>query len=209
MRLLLFDYDGVIADTFADMIRFAQEACDELGVDHNVIPTDISGLEVMSFAVFGQTCGVPKELTGEFVDRCTQKFAEKPTPPLIFNGMQDVIRELAKGNILAMVTGNTTENVNTFLAHHGLQDCFQAIYGVNMSGSKAEKITMSKRQFEAGKDACFFVGDSLSDIRAAQEAGVRSVAVGWGHQQLELLRKGNPDFIVRSPADLLNVLLKH
>ena len=124
MKLLLFDFDGVLADTFANMLWFAQEACDELGVEHTVVPSDISSLEVMSFAIFGRTCGVPEELVGEFVSKCTRKFAEKPKPPLIFEGMQKVIRELARENILVIVTGNTTENVNTFLAHHGLQDCF-------------------------------------------------------------------------------------
>ena len=36
MALILFDYDGVLADTLGDMILFAQQVCDELGVDHIV-----------------------------------------------------------------------------------------------------------------------------------------------------------------------------
>jgi len=206
MKLLIFDFDGVLADTFADMIQFAQEACDELGVDHTVISTDISDLEEMSFATFGKACKVPEELIGEFVGRCTRKFAEKPKPPPIFEEMQEVIRELAKGNILTIVTGNTAENVNTFLQHHKLQDCFQMLYGVDMPGSKAEKILAVKHQFDANDDVEFFIGDSLSDIRAARNANVMSVAVGWGHQKLGLLLEGKPDLIVHSPLELLDVL---
>ena len=206
MPLILFDFDGVLADTLADMLRFAQEACNELGVDHTVIPADLSNLEVMSFATFGIACDVPQELTGEFVRKCTEKFAKKETPPSIFDGLPDVIRELSKQNILAVVTGNTAENVHAFLAHHGLRDCFQVVYGVDMPGSKVEKIKKARRQFQAGEEPVYFIGDSLSDIRAAREAEVRSVAVAWGHQSLEMLLREKPDVIVHAPAELMDVL---
>ena len=50
MALILFDYDGVLADTLGDMILFAQQVCDELGVNHVVTPQDLNSLEIMSFA---------------------------------------------------------------------------------------------------------------------------------------------------------------
>ena len=36
MALIIFDYDGVLADTLDDLIRFGQEACNQLGVNHVV-----------------------------------------------------------------------------------------------------------------------------------------------------------------------------
>jgi phosphoglycolate phosphatase len=202
MRLLVFDYDGVLADTFADMLKFAQESCDELGVTHTVLPSDLRDLEVMSFTTFGRACGVREELTWEFARRCTQKFAEKETPPAIFDGLAEVIRGLTENNILVIVTGNTTGNVNTFLVHHSLQDCFRMVYGVDIPASKARKIQMAQERFETGSESVYFVGDSLSDLHAAREAGVKSVAVGWGHQSLDMLVRGGSDAIVHSPAEL-------
>lgn len=206
MQLLIFDFDGVLADTFADMIRFAQEACDELRVDHRVIPADLSGLEVMSFAAFGRACSVPDGMIGEFVSRCTQKFAAKPTPAPLFGGLREVIRELAADNTLVVVTGNTTGNVQAFLGHHRLGDCFQFVYGVDLPGSKVEKILMAKQQYGEDEAAVFLIGDSLSDIRAGREAAVTSVAVGWGHQSLDLLQEEKPDLTARSPEELLEIL---
>jgi len=206
MQLILFDYDGVIADTLADMIQFAQEACNELAVQHVVIPSNLQNLEIMSFATFGRACEVPESLVGEFVRLCTGKFAAKKTPPAIFNGLPDVIRRLSSNNILSIVTGNTVANVNAFLSYHGLQNCFRAVYGVDMPGSKVENILKLKEQFEVKEEAAFFVGDSLSDIRAAREANVKSIAVSWGHQHLDLLIRDKPDVIVHSPVELLNVL---
>jgi phosphoglycolate phosphatase len=50
------------------------------------------------------------------------------------------------------------------------------------------------------------VGDSLSDILAAKEASVTSIAVTWGHQSLEKLLLGHPDFVVHSPRELTEVI---
>ena len=205
MSLILFDFDGVLADTLADMLRFGQEVCDELGVKHTVVQTDLSELEVMSFATFGWACEVPEDLVDEFVRRCTRKFAEKESPPVIFDGMGVVVRNLAESYTLAVVTGNTEAVVRTFLEEHGLGGCIRAVYGVDMPGSKVEKILMAKSQFAAEGEAVFMVGDSLSDVRAAREAGVTSIAVSWGHQSLGRLVESEPDHIVRLPEELIEI----
>ena len=62
MSLILFDFDGVLADTLGDLLQFGQEACDELGVNHTATQDDLSSLEVMSFATYGQQLEVPDHL---------------------------------------------------------------------------------------------------------------------------------------------------
>lgn len=205
MSLILFDYDGVLADTLADMLRFAQEACDELGVKHTVVQTDLSELEVMSFAMFGRACDTPEDLVDEFVRKCTGKFAEKKSPPAIFDGLGEVVKKLAESHLLAVVTGNTDGNVRAFLEEHGLEGCVRAVYGVDMPWSKVEKILMAVSRFAAEGEAVFMVGDSLSDIRAAREAGVKSIAVSWGHQSVGRLVGAVPDHVVRLPEELIEI----
>jgi len=121
--------------------------------------------------------------------------------------LAEVVRKLAKENVLAVVTGNSTQNVNAFLAEHGILDCFRAVYGVDLPGSKVQKISLAREQFSAGmmRESVFMVGDSLSDIRAAKEAGIQSVAVAWGHQSLDRLLSGDPDHVVRSVQELLTL----
>lgn len=205
MSLILFDFDGVLADTLADMLVFAQQVCDELGVKHTVVETDLSELEVMSFATLGRACGTPEELVDEFVRRCTGKFAARTLPPAIFDGLAEVVRKLAKSHVLGVVTGNTEGNVRAFLREHGLESCFRAVYGLDTPGSKVEKILMAKSQLALENPLIFMVGDSLSDIRAASEAGVRSIAVGWGHQSMKRLAGAAPDYVVRSPEELIEI----
>ncbi len=120
MSLILFDFDGVLADTLGDLLQFGQEACDELGVKHTATQDDLNSLEIMSF-----------HLVDEFVRRCLAKFGEKKSPPDIFEGLDEVIRELSASNAIAVITGNSSENVKAFLAAHGLDEFIRAIYGVD------------------------------------------------------------------------------
>lgn len=206
MALILFDYDGVLADTLDDLLRFSQEICDELGIQHHVVREDISTLEAMSFANLGRQVEVPEPLVEEFVRRSLEKVANKKTPPHIFPGLIQAIRELSTRHILGIVTTNSSQNVNAFLKEHGLADCFRAIYGVDQPGTKAEKISHARDQFTAAGEAVFMIGDSASDIRAANEASVKSIGVSWGHQSVEMLIRAKADHIVNSPRELLEIL---
>jgi phosphoglycolate phosphatase len=205
MSLILFDFDGVLADTLADMLRFAQQVCDELGVKHTVVQRDLSELDVMSFATFGRACEMPENLVDEFVRKCTGKFAEKKSPPGIFDGLGEVVNELAESHSLAVVTGNTERNVRAFLEFHGLEGCVRAVYGVDAPGSKVEKILMAKSQFAAEDEKVFMVGDSVSDVRAARQAGVKSIAVSWGHQSVGKLVGAEPDHVIGFPEELIEI----
>lgn len=206
MALILFDYDGVLADTLHDLLKFGQEVCDELGVKHTATTEDLNTLEVMSFTTYGRQLEVPETLVDEFVRRSLEKFALKASPPEIFYGLAEVVRELSTQHVLGIVTTNSTQNVRLFLKEHNLEECFRMIHGVDSPGTKTEKIVRSQNQFGAEKEAVYMIGDALSDIRAAQQAGVRSVAVDWGHQSLEQLKNANPDVIVHAPQELRSAI---
>lgn len=208
MALIIFDYDGVLADTLDDLLKFGQAACNRLGIDHAVTREDLNNLEVMSFATYGRACEVPEHRVDEFVDICLSLFAEKTSPPAIFTGLSEVLNDLAAHHVLAIVTTNTSLNVRAFLREHGLNEIFKAVYGVESPGSKAQKILLAQEQFlgAAQPGPVFMVGDSLSDVLAAREASVISLAVTWGHQSQERLLRGQPDHVVGSPHALIEVI---
>lgn len=206
MSLILFDYDGVLADTLGDLLQFGQEVCDELGVKHVATLDDVSSLEIMSFSTYGQQLEVPETLVDEFVRRCLAKFVEKKSPPDIFKGLGEVIRELSANNIIGVVTGNSSQNVKAFLVEHGLDGYVRVIFGLDSPGSKAEKISLAQSQFASEGEAVFMVGDSASDVLAAKEASVKSIAVSWGHQSAETLIRAEPDHIIHSPRELIKVI---
>ncbi len=208
MSLILFDFDGVLADTLEDLLQFGQEVCNELGVSHTVVREDLSTLEVMSFATFGRQLEVPEALIEEFVRRCLAKVAAKESPPAIFAGLAEVVRDLSTRHVLGIVTTNSTQNVKAFLVQHKLEDCIRVIYGVDQPGSKAEKILQARNQFAAMNEAVFMIGDAVSDIHAAKQASVISIAVSWGHQSVERLIQANPDHVAALVEEIVGAVEK-
>lgn len=56
------------------------------------------------------------------------------------------------------------------------------------------------------KDECFLVGDSEVDILTAQNSGVNSIAVTWGFRSRETLSTQDPDFIVDTPNEIIEII---
>jgi len=49
------------------------------------------------------------------------------------------------------------------------------------------------------------IGDSTNDVRAAQAAGIRACAVGYGYGNRDKVTALHPDFYCESPKDLLGL----
>ena len=79
--------------------------------------------------------------------------------------------------------------------------------GADGPGTRAEKIRLAIGDLGGTPEATYMVGDSISDVKGAREAGVTSIAVTWGHQSEARLATTAPDVIVHTPSELLDVVL--
>jgi phosphoglycolate phosphatase len=208
MALILLDFDGVLADTLDDMIRFGQQTCEELGLARVVTQHDLESLETMSLRDYGRQLGVPVHQVDEFIRRVVKKFNDQESPPRIFEGMEGVCRELSSKHNLAIVTGNASQTVYAFLAKYNLEESIQAVYSVDLPGSKSEKIALACKQLALDGEDVFMLGDAASDIQAARENAIRCIGVSWGHQSVERLMNSNPDFMIHSPGELLELMTR-
>jgi phosphoglycolate phosphatase-like HAD superfamily hydrolase len=122
--------------------------------------------------------------------------------------MAQVLEQLSARHTLAIVTGNTTRAVENFLSENHIRQFVSAVFAVDQPGSKVEKILKAKSQLAAENEAVYYVGDAVSDVRAARQAVIKSVAVGWGHQSLDKLSNAQPDHIVHTPREISELFEK-
>ena len=204
-NVLIFDFDGVIADSLAPMLRYAEQVCREL--EHPCHPTknDLESLERMEFSEFGRQLGIPEDKIEIFVTRNHELFYNRQEPLAIIAGMEAVVRKASRVATLTIITGNSCKVVEKFLLAYGLKDEFQMILCAEDEGDRSEKIERIKALNNGPNYEYYMIGDAISDIQAAQRTGIMSVAVGWGHQSKLKLIAGNPDFIVDWPEDLLKL----
>jgi HAD superfamily hydrolase (TIGR01549 family) len=204
-RILIFDFDGVLADSLAPMLRYAGQVCLELGYPCTPTQKDLEILDRMEFSEYGRQLGIPEEKIETFVTRNFELFSRREEPLAITPGIESVIRELSQIAILVVITGNSCRVVGKFLDTYGLQDEFQTVLGAEDDGSRVEKILKVISLNGGSNGEIYMIGDAVSDIRAAREAGIKSIATGWGHQSKEKLLTENPDFLVDQPEDLLTL----
>jgi HAD superfamily hydrolase (TIGR01549 family) len=204
-RILIFDFDGVLADSLAPMLRYAGQVCLELGYPCTPTQKDLEILDRMEFSEYGRQLGIPEEKIETFVTRNFELFSQREEPLAITPGIESVIRELSQIAILVVITGNSCRVVGKFLDTYGLQDEFQTVLGAEDDGSRVEKILKVISLNGGSNGEIYMIGDAVSDIRAAREAGIKSIATGWGHQSKEKLLTENPDFLVDQPEDLLTL----
>lgn len=196
MNVLLFDFDGVIVDSFDFCYRIIHaregitkdeyrarfegninDAPKKKNIDPNAKPFDFFGL-----------------YTEELMNT-------QPHEEVVY-----IIRELAKTRTLIIISSTISDPIRRFLEKHQLASAFKEILGNDVEKSKVKKIHDVLERYHLLPSETVFVTDTLGDIREARICGVESIAVTWGYHPTETLKKGNPLKIVDHPNEIIETI---
>lgn len=192
-KLILFDFDGVIADTF--------EFCYAIRAKYNIGLTRKQYLNRFNGNIYKaerKSSVHTKPSNAEFF-RLYKPELNKQKP---ISGMSKVIAEAAKKYKLYIISSTDAVIIEQFLRKHGLLGYFKKVLGYRESLSKVVKINRVLKAVGAKPSEAVFVTDTLGDILEAKERGVKSIAVTWGYHNKAVLRSGQPKYIVRTPGEL-------
>ena len=203
--LLLFDYDGVIVDSFDALLAVCVEAQADLGRGRAPAPEDFRTIENLTFEELGRAIGLADGDTGPYAERVfalqRKRWSVRPFPDIV-----DVLAELAERHTLAVVTSSHGRIVASALEEFGLGAAIAAVTGGESGTTKAVRIARLREAHAAARESTCMIGDTAGDIRAGKEAGVRTAAVTWGFQPRDLLARESPDFILDGPDDLRSMV---
>ena len=182
-RAVLFDLDGTLADTAADLGAAVnhlrrQRGLNELAVDE-VRPYASMGARGLLRVGFGLSPEDPGylPLRNAFLDRYDACVCVETR---LFPGMAELLQELVRRRIAWGIVTNKSSRFTP-----------RIVAGLKLAPPK-----------------CFYVGDDLRDVQAARAAGMRPVAVEWGYPSPDNgpPREWDADAVIREPAELLKVL---
>ncbi len=198
MKLLMFDFDGVIVDTFS----FSFEIAHRQG---GYILTEGEYRDYFNGNIYAKIDeGVEKPSHRmDSVIPFFQEYAPKlmETPPI--EGVLELLQKLqSEGWRMVVVTSSLDELVERFLEMHDLRSYFDGIYGATVHKSKVEKIKMALKDTQTDSSEALFITDTLGDIHEARAADVDSIGVTWGCHSVETLQKGGPTAIAGSLEEL-------
>lgn len=205
MKVIIFDFDGTIADTFDAVLRITNRIASELG---HQPPTqaDVVRLRNLDSRQIIKQSGIPLFRLPLLMKQLKTELGQEIQHLKPIAGMKEAIIELGRrGHALGIVTSNSQDNVSRFLVHNGLEHQFGFVYSGTTLFGKARVLNQILKQRQLKAQDVVYVGDETRDIEAAKRINIRVIAVSWGFNTAEALIKQQPDHLVQSPNDLVAI----
>jgi len=203
-RLVIFDFDGTLADSFGWFLEVFDEVADRFRfrrLDRDRLDT----LRGMSTRDLLRHHGVPLWKVPMIAAHARRLQGRHLGAIPVFEGMRDVIRDLRGRNVdLALVSSNAHGNIAHILGPEALGAFGHVSCGASLLGKAARFRAIVKASGIAAGDA-LAVGDELRDIEAARTAGIASGAVAWGYALPERLRREQPGHFFTRPHDITDL----
>ncbi|WP_337884785.1 HAD-IA family hydrolase [Fischerella thermalis] len=205
-KVVIFDFDGTIADTVDALVSIANRLAKEFGYVQ-ITPEELALLRNLTSREIINYSGISvfkipflvKKVKGELKSKIPEL---KPIP-----GMKEALINLKNaGHRLGIITSNSKDNVTEFLRINELDNLFEFIYsGITIFG-KTTIINNLLKQKQLKPEEVIYVGDETRDIEASKKANIKVVAVSWGFNSPEVLAKQNPNYLIHHPSELLDVV---
>lgn len=213
-RLVIFDLDGTLLNTIADLGEAANFALESYGYPTHSLssyPFFVgNGVNRLLERVLPEDARTPKNieiLRAKFVEYYDAHNTLHSAP---YPGIPELLESLQKMGIGMAVASNKYHSAVTALVAHffpGIQWC--AVEGqkegvpVKPDPSIVFEIL---GKVPTPKAEVLYVGDSGVDMETARRACVDSVGVTWGFRPLKELREYHADNIVNRPVEILTLL---
>lgn len=209
-RFLLLDFDGPVCDIFAGLpaTTIAERLRKLITGQGIVLPDDIARtpdpIEIFIYSATVST-ELAARVEAEMGDQELAAVATaKPTPYVhdVVTSCQDSRR------LVAVVSNNSDRAVRSYLAAHGLNDRIELVAARTSSDPALLKpsphlITQAMTGLGAPCGECIIVGDSTTDMEAADLAGIDSVGYANKPGKHASLTKAGATAVVSSLADLV------
>ena len=212
-RAALFDFDGTLADTAPDLAAAVNRMRVEEG--HEPLPLErlrpfaSSGARGLLLAGFGLKPDDPdyRAMRETFLAYYAERICEHTR---LFPGIAELLRELqARGIAWGVVTNKATRLTERVLAALNLEpDCVACGDTTPHLKPHPASLLHAAGQLRLPPQSCCYLGDDLRDIKAAQAAGMRPIAVEWGyhHPEHDGPSAWQADAVIAHPLDLLRHL---
>lgn len=218
-RAVIFDLDGTLVDSLADIAAAMNAALAELGLPGHAPDAyrDFIGDGVEPMA---QRALPPERRDAASVAACVARWRPRYLAGLVeqtrpYPGISELLVALAARNVRLAVLSNKADDLSkrivTALFPGGPLSPggpFAEVWGAREGVPKKPDPTAARAIAQAlgtAPEGCLYVGDTAIDLDTAQAAGMVPVGVLWGFRP-EQLRERAPAHLLEQPAELLGLL---
>ena len=210
-KLVIFDLDGTLLNTIADLGDACNYALRTLGYSEHALATYnyMVGNGVRKLIERAEPDADPETLE-HLLNLFRQYYDEHSTDHTVpYPGIPELLAKLHENGVaIAVATNKYQAAVDKIIPHFFPDIPFVAVLG--QTDDRPVKpdpsiVFAALNQHPTPKADVLFVGDSAVDIETARRACVESVGVTWGFRPMSELRGAYADHIVSDPAEILTI----
>jgi phosphoglycolate phosphatase len=213
IKLIIFDFDGTLGDTRANIIMTMQETMRVLGYP-------VAGEEAIA-----ATIGLTLEdgfrelfpgLTERDILRCADVYRDlfeknrRKMIPTLFPHVKETLNLLKeRGYILSVASSRQSVSLRGFLHDMSVEDCISFILGAdNVEKSKPdpEPVLKTLRELGIPAEESLVVGDMPVDIIMGLRAGAATCGVTYGNSSRDDLVEAGAGYIIDDISELPGLL---
>lgn len=215
MKLAVFDCDGTLVDSSANIVRAMEDSFARVGLgapDPRAVRrvVGLSLVEAMVALLPGADAALHQRLADDYKLAFQRMRADQRLDPEpMYDGMRGLLDRLAAdGWLMGVATGKSDRGLAYCLEHHGIGHHFVARHTADRHPSKPHPSMLNACLADAGAapGEAVIIGDTAFDIGMGVAAGVRAIGVDWGYHDEADLRDAGAAAIARDAAHLLVLL---
>ena len=215
-KACIFDLDGTLLNTIADLAQSTNHALSVLGYPMHeestynfMVGNGINKLFERALPEGEKSEENVLRVRKEFVPHYDRHNADKSRP---YPGIPELLEQLQlQGLQIAVASNKYQAATQKLIAHYFPKIDFVAIFGqregVNVKPDPTiveDILSIAK----VDKKDVLYVGDSGVDMQTAINAGVTSCGVTWGFRPRTELEEFNPDYIVTGAKEIIDIIKK-
>jgi phosphoglycolate phosphatase len=202
--IVIFDFDGTIADSFGVIIEVFEKLTKQ---PRKLSQAELDELRDLPLLSIAKKLGLSNWQIPFLLYRGRRMMANRLPEIQPFAGIPEVIEKLhAEGHELFIMSSNSQRNIKKFLKTYNLNTYFVDVKGGVGIFSKPRALRGLLRGNNLEVSNTFYIGDETRDVEAAQQVGTRSIAVLWGFARDEKLVALNPTATATEPSDIVRIL---
>ena len=213
IRLVIFDFDGTMADTRQNIVRVMQMVMRHIG------------LPVANEETCASTIGLPlkdcflhiyPELSDAEGEHCAEIYRQlffanaKKFVPNLFPHVRETMETLhARGVSMAIASSRTSASLHGFVQEMNLSDLVEMVVGsdeVTAHKPDPEPVYTILKKLKFSSDETMVVGDMPVDIMMGKAAGTHTCAVTYGNASAEALKACGSEFLIHSMSELCCII---
>jgi len=207
-KLYLFDVDGTLLDSAADICGAVREALAEHGVSGLAESYLRTFIGYHLFDLFEEVLPTYNRSRHEQVlARYRQIYlGRQHSSTRVYAGVPGMLAGL--GGLKSTATTKSSETARAVLTQFGLVSHFDHVQGTDGFPSKPnpDVVLKSLELFGVAPEETLMIGDAAPDMEAGRRAGVKTCAVAWGYGNEANMREHAPDYWIEDPSELLAVI---